>query len=103
MRPTIGEPCRSGSSREVVCVFSPDGDDEYSDPRSDDGSWVFLSPSDRPHGVGAPYQRFGSRWIGGAATGAPALHSAASRQAAVSARGRLWEAEGARRRPWILR
>ncbi len=84
-------------------VFGDDGDDEHDDPRNDDGSWVL--DSKRPSLPLAPYQRFGSRWMGGAAKGAPALHSATSRPVAVSAHEQVIGSAGggARRTPWLLR
>jgi hypothetical protein len=66
---------RSGAPLGVVLgrsVFEAGGGDEYEDG-PDDGSWVL--GVQRPSLPLAPYQRFGSRLIGGGAKGAPALHS----------------------------
>jgi hypothetical protein len=65
-------------------TFETGNDDEYDDPRNDDGSWVL--GTQRPALPLAPYERLGSRYIGGASRGAPALGSSTSRPIAVSAR-----------------
>jgi len=52
------------------------------DDAEDDGSWVLdRQPPSLPL---APYERYGSRWIGGGSTGAPALHANASRASPMS-------------------